>query len=87
MRSRAVRAGRLNAPAIIFVWTHDSIGVGEDGPTAPTDRTPDVATIAMPNLAVVRPADATRTCGSLALGPWRHAEGRWHGTHPTEARP
>jgi transketolase len=56
----AVRAAALMGLGTIFVWTHDSIGVGEDGPThQPIEQ---VATLrAIPGLAVVRPADANET--------------------------
>ena len=46
----------MNIPST-FVWTHDSIGVGEDGPThQPIEHF--AALRAIPNLAVIRPADA-----------------------------
>ena len=35
----SVRLAALSHAKVIFVWTHDSVGVGEDGPTHPTDRT------------------------------------------------
>jgi transketolase len=49
----------------IFVWTHDSIGVGEDGPThQPIEHL--WALRAIPGLSVVRPADATETVEAWA---------------------
>jgi transketolase len=46
----------MNVPSI-FVWTHDSIGLGEDGPThQPIEHLASLR--AIPNLAMVRPADA-----------------------------
>lgn len=53
----AVRLSALMGVPSIFVWTHDSIGLGEDGPThQPVEH---LATLrAIPNLDVVRPADA-----------------------------
>ena len=49
----------MGAPAI-YVWTHDSIGLGEDGPThQPVEHL--AALRAIPGLAVVRPADANET--------------------------
>jgi transketolase len=46
----------MNIPSI-FVWTHDSIGLGEDGPThQPVEHLASLR--AIPNLALVRPADA-----------------------------
>jgi transketolase len=49
----------------IYVWTHDSIGVGEDGPThQPVEHL--AALRAIPNLSVVRPADANETVAAWA---------------------
>lgn len=56
----AVRLAALMDLPVIYVWTHDSIGVGEDGPThQPVEHL--TAYRAIPNLAVVRPADAAET--------------------------
>ena len=53
----AVRLAALSNAKSIFVWTHDSIGVGEDGPThQPVEHV--AALRAIPNLRVIRPADA-----------------------------
>lgn len=53
----AVRLSALMGVPSIFVWTHDSIGLGEDGPThQPVEHL--AALRAIPNLDVVRPADA-----------------------------
>ena len=56
MRPAVRLAALMNVPSI-FVWTHDSIALGEDGPThQPIEQ---LATLrAIPNLAIVRPADA-----------------------------
>ncbi len=63
----AVRLAALMRLPSIFVYTHDSIGLGEDGPThQPIEHLP--ALRAVPQLAVIRPADANET--ALA---WRHA--------------
>jgi transketolase len=63
----AVRLSALMHLPSIWVWTHDSIGLGSDGPThQPVEQIP--ALRAMPNLSVIRPADANETV--LA---WRHA--------------
>jgi len=52
----AVRIAALNRQPIIYVWTHDSVAVGEDGPThQPIEHLMSLR--AMPNLAVVRPSD------------------------------
>jgi len=56
----AVRLAAIQQVPVTFVWTHDSIGLGEDGPThQPIEHLP--ALRAMPGLAVVRPADANET--------------------------
>jgi len=56
----AVRLAALMGVPSIFVWTHDSVGVGEDGPThQPVEHL--AAYRAIPGLAVVRPADANET--------------------------
>ena len=56
----AVRLGALMGSSAIFVWTHDSIGLGEDGPThQPIEHL--AALRAIPGLAVVRPGDANET--------------------------
>jgi len=56
----AVRMAAISKYPTIFVWTHDSIGVGEDGPThQPVEHF--AALRAIPNLVVLRPADANET--------------------------
>ena len=56
----AVRLAALMDLAVTYVWTHDSIGVGEDGPThQPVEHLWSLR--AIPNLAVIRPADANET--------------------------
>lgn len=56
----AVRLAALMKLPVIYIWTHDSIGVGEDGPThQPVEHL--AAYRAIPDLAVVRPADASET--------------------------
>ncbi|MDH7600321.1 MAG: transketolase [Sedimentisphaerales bacterium] len=56
----AVRVAAMAKYPSIFVWTHDSIGVGEDGPThQPVEHA--AALRAIPNLLVFRPADANET--------------------------
>jgi transketolase len=53
----AIRIGALMGTPAIYVWTHDSIGLGEDGPThQPVEQLASLR--AIPGLAVVRPADA-----------------------------
>jgi transketolase len=56
----SVRLAALNKMPAVFVWTHDSVGLGEDGPThQPVEHL--MALRAIPNLAVFRPADANET--------------------------
>jgi transketolase len=64
----AIRLAALMGIRTIFVMTHDSIGVGEDGPThQPVEHL--AALRAIPNLLVLRPADAVETaeCWEIAL--------------------
>jgi transketolase len=64
----AIRLGALMNQRVIHVMTHDSIGLGEDGPThQPVEHL--AALRAMPNLLVFRPADAVETaeCWQAAL--------------------
>jgi transketolase len=64
----AIRLGALSGAKVIHVMTHDSIGLGEDGPThQPIEHLQ--ALRAMPGLTVYRPADAVETaeCWALAL--------------------
>ncbi|WP_243795117.1 transketolase [Saccharopolyspora gloriosae] len=56
----AVRLAALMHQPVIYVWTHDSIGLGEDGPThQPVEHLAGLR--AIPGLAVARPADANET--------------------------
>ena len=64
----AVRLSALMGQRVIYIFSHDSIGVGEDGPThQPVEHL--AALRAMPNLLVLRPADAIETaeCWEIAL--------------------
>ncbi|TDC89893.1 transketolase [Saccharopolyspora aridisoli] len=59
----AVRLAALMRLPVIYVWTHDSIGLGEDGPThQPVEHLASLR--AIPDLAVVRPADANETAAA-----------------------
>ena len=63
MRPPIRLAGLMELP-VIYVFTHDSIGLGEDGPThQPIEQL--VALRAIPNMIVLRPADANEVDGSL----------------------
>jgi transketolase len=56
----SVRLASISRARVIYSWTHDSVGVGEDGPThQPVEHI--AALRAMPGLRVVRPADANET--------------------------
>jgi transketolase len=64
----AIRMAALMGQRVVYVMTHDSIGLGEDGPThQPVEHLASLR--AMPNLNVFRPADAVETaeCWQLAL--------------------
>ena len=68
----AVRLAALNKLPVAFVWTHDSIALGEDGPThQPVEHLMSLR--AMPGLAVMRPADANETAEA-----WRFAIAQRH---------
>jgi transketolase len=61
----AVRLAAIQQVPVTFVWTHDSIGLGEDGPThQPVEHL--AALRAIPGLSVVRPADANETAQAWA---------------------
>ena len=64
----AIRLGALMGTHVVHVMTHDSIGLGEDGPThQPVEHVASLR--AMPNMMVFRPADGVETaeCWELAL--------------------
>jgi transketolase len=68
-----VRIAAINKQPAIFVWTHDSVGLGEDGPThQPVEHL--MAVRAIPNLSVFRPADGNET-----IAAWRYAMASDHG--------
>lgn len=71
MRPAVRLAALMNVPSI-FVWTHDSVALGEDGPThQPIEQ---LATLrAIPNLAMVRPADANEVSAAWHEVLSRHA--------------
>jgi transketolase len=59
----AVRVSALSKIPVIYVWTHDSIGLGEDGPTHQSIE--HLASLrAMPGIDIVRPADANETAAA-----------------------
>jgi transketolase len=60
----AIRLAALGHLPVIYVFTHDSVGVGEDGPThQPVETIPGLRLI--PNLDVIRPADPEETAGAF----------------------
>jgi transketolase len=62
----AVRMAALQELPVVYVWTHDSIGLGEDGPThQPVEHLASLR--AMPGLCVIRPADANETAQAWAV--------------------
>ncbi|MET7632106.1 transketolase [Streptomyces sp. NPDC005078] len=68
----AVRLSALMELPVTYVWTHDSIGLGEDGPThQPVEHLASLR--AIPGLNIVRPADANETCIAWAEILRRHA--------------
>lgn len=69
----AVRLGALMGTDTYYVWTHDSIGLGEDGPTHQPVETL-AALRAIPNLSVIRPADANETIQAW-VAAMRHDKG------------
>lgn len=76
MRGAVRLAALMNIPAI-YVWTHDSIGLGEDGPThQPIEHLASLR--AIPRLSVVRPADPNETAAA-----WRAVLERTGGNGPT----
>lgn len=63
----AIRLAALMQTSVVYVWTHDSIGLGEDGPThQPVETLWSLR--AIPGLAVVRPCDGNETAVA-----WAHA--------------
>jgi transketolase len=63
----SIRLAALSGLRVIFIFTHDSIGLGEDGPThQPIEQIMSLR--AVPNLTVIRPADAAET-----VEAWREA--------------
>ncbi|MEA2611147.1 MAG: transketolase [Chloroflexota bacterium] len=62
----SVRLAALSGLHVVYVWTHDSVGLGEDGPThQPVEHY--AALRAIPNLYFVRPGDANETAAAWAL--------------------
>ena len=68
-----VRLAALMGIRVVYIFSHDSVGVGEDGPThQPVEQIAGLRSV--PNLVTIRPADATET-----VEAWRVALERHHG--------
>jgi transketolase len=62
----SIRLSALMNQRVVYVMTHDSIGLGEDGPThQPVEHVASLR--AMPNVTVIRPADAVETAEAWAM--------------------
>ena len=69
----SIRLAALSRVHVIYIWTHDSIALGEDGPThQPIEQLASLR--AMPNMMILRPSDATET-----VEAWRVAVGHTGG--------
>ena len=70
----AIRIGALQKAPAIWVFTHDSVGLGEDGPThQPVEHL--VSLRAIPELVLIRPADARETAAAWSLALELYSEG------------
>jgi transketolase len=62
----AVRLAAISEAHVVYAWTHDSVGLGEDGPThQPVEQLASFR--AMPGLRVIRPADANETAHAFRI--------------------
>ncbi len=69
----AIRLSALSQAGVIYVMTHDSVALGEDGPTHQPVET--IASLrAIPNLLVFRPADGTETSGAYKVAVERRKQ-------------
>ena len=76
----AVRLAAMSEYKVVFSFTHDSVGLGEDGPThQPIEHLASLR--AMPQLRLIRPADANETVAGLAHRP-RVRRPHRAGAHP-----
>ena len=67
---RSIRLAALAKLPVIYIFTHDSVGVGEDGPThQPVETVSGLRVI--PDLDVIRPADPEETAGAFAAAMQR----------------
>ncbi len=66
----AIRLAALSSLPVVYIFTHDSVGVGEDGPThQPVETVAGLRVI--PNLDVIRPADPEETAGAFVAAMQR----------------
>ena len=80
----SIRLSALMGMRVIYVMTHDSIGLGEDGPThQPVEHLAALRVI--PNLAVYRPCDAVETAECWQLALQDETRPSRAGAHPPEA--
>ena len=69
----SIRLAALSKARVIYIWTHDSIALGEDGPThQPVEQLAGLR--AMPNMLILRPSDATETVEAWRVA-LQHTEG------------
>jgi transketolase len=69
----SIRLAALSHAHVIYIWTHDSIALGEDGPShQPVEQLASLR--AVPNLMIVRPSDATETVEAWRVA-LRHTDG------------
>jgi transketolase len=69
----SIRLAALSKARVIYVWTHDSVALGEDGPThQPVEQLAGLR--AMPNMMIIRPSDATETVEAWRVA-LQHTEG------------
>jgi transketolase len=62
----AVRLAAISEAKVVFVWTHDSVGLGQDGPThQPIEHLASLR--AIPGLRLIRPADANETAAAVQV--------------------
>jgi transketolase len=69
----SMRLAALSRLPVVYIYTHDSIGVGEDGPTHQPVETVSALRL-IPGLDVIRPADAEETAGAFAAA-FEHTHG------------
>ena len=67
----SMRIAALSKLPVIYIYTHDSVGVGEDGPTHQPVETVSALRL-IPNMDVIRPADPEETAGAFAAALERH---------------